>query len=290
MAQEMLNDKLAEIYFFAQDKDFAPYYDLVEDLLNPHLKITHDLMIDLVIESINRNRRTTINEPAVLVVGSGTGGEVLRIVRKLPLARIVAIDFSPPMNAQLREKYTAEFSGLEFDSNIDLLEFDFLSERCAPDSLVSGLYKKFGMHEFDAVVIGFVTHHYSPEQKLEFYRRVRAVLCKGGSLIHGDLFNYNSEWLSRLAHAVGEKWIEQLVDPDAKARNQWIKIQHIASRLCAAWIRHWNGTHIYSLMNNDSGGSSDAFPSHASALRELGFSEVECPLRLWEVGVIWARL
>jgi hypothetical protein len=290
MSVELRDNEVSETYFFAQNRDFAPYYDLIEDILNPYIQLTHDLVTDLLVEAVKHNRGGSLDKPAVLVIGSGTGGEVLRIARKMPQARIVAVDFSQPMNEQLREKFAAEFLEREFEKSIDLLEADFLSDMCSPGFLLDRLRNKFGIPRFDAVVIGFVTHHYLPAQKLEFYRRTKSVLCEGGSLIHADLFNFRSAWLSGLAHDLGQVWIEQLTNPDGRAGSHWTKIKHIASRLRSAWTRHWNSTHIYSPMNGDFSTSAAIFSSHVSALHELGFSEIECPMRLWEVGVIWARL
>jgi ubiquinone/menaquinone biosynthesis C-methylase UbiE len=277
----------SDVYFFAQDREFAPYYDLVDDILNPYLKVTHDLVTDLVVESVKRTRTARKGDPIILVVGSGTGSEVLRIARKLPQARIVAIDFSPLMNGQLREKFATAFPDKEFRSYVDLLECDFLSDACTPSSMEERLQAAFGADRFDAAVIGFVTHHYSAENKRQFYERIKSVLCDGGSLIHADLFNFDSTWLSGLAHQIGEKWITQLTDNNAGCK--WTKIQHIAARLQTAWVKHWNNTHIYTPLHNTQPGSASVFSSHMDALRQLGFSEIECPLRLWEVGVIWAR-
>jgi ubiquinone/menaquinone biosynthesis C-methylase UbiE len=278
----------SEVYFFAQDREFAPYYDLVEDILNPYLKVTHDLVTDLVVESVKRNKTTRKGDPVILVVGSGTGSEVLLIARKLPQARIVAVDFSPLMNSQLREKFSAAFPDQEFRSRVDLLECDFLSDACTPSSMIERLQETFGTDRFDAAVIGFVTHHYSAENKRQFYERIKSVLCNEGSLIHADLFNFDSAWLSGLAHQIGEKWIVQLTDGNARCR--WPKIQHIAARLQSAWVKHWNHTHMYTPLHNTQPASPGVFPNHMDALRQLGFSEIECPLRLWEVGVIWAKL
>src|SRR5262245_37886920 len=108
------------VYFFAQDERFVPLYDLIEDVLNPYLQATHDLMVELVVNSIGRERTDSANR-TVLVVGSGTGGEVLRLAKALPSAKIVAVDFSPLMNAQLKAKYAAHFPELGFDSNVHLL-------------------------------------------------------------------------------------------------------------------------------------------------------------------------
>ena len=275
-------------YFFAQDNEFAPYYDLIEKVLNPYLGVTQNLMIDLLAASINRSQ-TPEESQAVLVIGSGTGSEVLPIVKRLPQVKVVAVDFSAPMNAQLKRKYDMEFPGRPFDLHIELLEADFLSNECTPERLLASLDDKFGCSSFAAAIMGFVTHHYSAEQKLEFYRRIKAVLGHGGVLIHGDLFSYPSEWLSQLSHSIGEQWINQLINPSVETKlgltNQ------VARRLHDAWINHWNQTHVYAPVDDHHHSSPVAsFTSNMSTLRSLGFSEVECPLRIWEIGVIYSLL
>jgi hypothetical protein len=150
---------------------------------------------------------------------------------------------------------------------------------------------RFQAEKFSAVVIGFVTHHYSSEDKREFYLRAAGVLERGGILVHGDLFSYGSKWLAALAHQVGEDWItKQLTNPDSNLQSRFDKIRHIAARLRNAWLTHWNFTHVYAPVQWTSKSFSGDCLDHVTILRQLGFCEVECPFRLWELGIIWARL
>jgi SAM-dependent methyltransferase len=294
MAQEM--SEARDTYFFSHDQEFVQYYDIVAELISPHLKTIHDLMVDLVTESIEKchDGIDAVDRPCILIVGSGTGAEALRIAKRMPKARIVAVDFSPAMNEEFKKQYARSFPERHFATDIVLFEHDFLSSDCAPQSLTNSLNKYFPFEKFDAAVMGFVTHHYPPQQKLEFYQRMTSMLREGGTLVHGDLFSYGSQWLSGLAHETGERWMRrQLTDPDPNMRSAFEKIRHIADRLLDAWVQHWNNTHIYSPIDHQCDNmfaQAKSNPvSQIAMLRQLGFSEIECPFRLWEVGVIWAR-
>jgi hypothetical protein len=88
---------------------------------------------------------------------------------------------------------------------------------------------------------------------------------------------------------MGERWMRlQLTNPSCKLRPAFEKVRHIAPRLLEAWLTHWNTTHLYSPIELHHADSVDS--SHVKMLLDLGFSEIDCPFRLWEVGVLWARL
>jgi SAM-dependent methyltransferase len=139
-----------EVYFFSHDDDLVAYYDIVDDLLQEHLITIHDLMVELVVRSIRVRLADAIDPPRILVVGAGTGEEVLRICAQLPTAQIVAVDFSPAMNHILRKKYALAFPDRRLESNVFILESDFLDRECSPEKLTAILRDQFDARVFHA--------------------------------------------------------------------------------------------------------------------------------------------
>ena len=90
------NDK-KRVFFYA-DED-AKYYDIVEALTQPYIDLIHDTMVDLVEYSLTWLRQKPSDRPLYLLdVASGTGAEAFRLLERFDDLRIIAVDFSPPMN------------------------------------------------------------------------------------------------------------------------------------------------------------------------------------------------
>jgi len=106
----------------------------------------------------------------VLDLGCGTGLEEYFCMN--PSARITGIDLAPGMLAALRAKF--------------------------PDkalTLVQGSYfdTPFGEGAFDAAVSVESLHHFTREEKIPLYRKLRKALKAGGSFILTDYFAENDE-------------------------------------------------------------------------------------------------
>lgn len=290
----LFSDEDRKRIFFFTDED-AKYYDLVEELTQPCIGLIHDTMIDLVEYSLG-SKRAEAREQQLVVLdpGSGTGAEAFRLLARFDNIHIVAIDFSPAMNQEFRRKFLKRYPRLDFPTKVTLLEEDVFGTTCAPDELIEHLPGLASRDGYDAAVAGFFLHHYSAEQKREFYQRMYESLRPGGVLIHGDLFGFQSRALTRYAHDFGERWIrKQLSNPDAHLREKQGELGAHADRLCREWVAHWNCTHVYHPAERPYPESAvdSGYPcaDHESMIRAAGFREIACPFRLWEAGVIWAR-
>ena len=125
----------------------------------------------------------------VLDLGCGTGLELEEYFRLNPLARVTGIDLAPGMLAKLQEKF--------------------------PDkalTLVQGSYfvVPFGDCVFDAAVSVESLHHFTIEQKIPLYRKLKQAMKPGGYFILTDYFadtqeqeNFCRRELMRLMEAQG---------------------------------------------------------------------------------------
>jgi SAM-dependent methyltransferase len=101
----------------------------------------------------------------VLDLGAGDGRLLALVLLARPAARGVALDFSPPMLARLRERFAA-------DPRVEVVEHDL--DDPLPDR-----------GRFDAVVSSFAIHHLAHDRKRRLYEEVWAVLEPGG--VFGNL-------------------------------------------------------------------------------------------------------
>jgi len=285
-----------KIFFYA-NKD-VEHYDIVEKLTQPCIDLIHDTMVDLIEYSlIWRQQQELKRSLYILDIGSGTGAEALRLLNRFNNIHIVAIDFSPEMNKEFQRKFVEKFPNKDFDAKVTLLEEDFFSNNCAPERLFQHLPNHLVPRAFDAVIAGFFLHHYPTKKKSEFYHLIYNILCPHGVLVHGDLFNFQSAALSYYAHDFGECWIrKQLTNPDENLRSNYETLGSNANRLRKEWIDHWNNTHLYNPLNITLINNLDqrnqlkrVEPSHLELIRDAGFSQSDCPFRLWEAGIIWAQ-
>lgn len=96
----------------------------------------------------------------VLDLGSGDGRLLDLVLRHWPNGEGVALDFSPPMLAQLETRFGA-------DARVEIVDHDL--EVPLPS-----------WGTFDAVVSSFAIHHLAHERKRELYAEVWALLEPGG--------------------------------------------------------------------------------------------------------------
>ncbi len=105
--------------------------------------------------------------PDILDLGCGTGLELGYYFKTVHGARINGIDLAPGMDEVLRKKFP--------DKSLTLIAgsyFDVPLEECA----------------FDAAVSVESLHHFTKEEKLPLYEKVRKALRPGGFLILTDYF------------------------------------------------------------------------------------------------------
>lgn len=109
---------------------------------------------------------------AVLDLGCGTGLELGYYFDLVPTARVTGVDLAPGMLDALRSKFPDRTLTLILGSYFDV---------------------PFGEEVFDAAVSVESLHHFTKEEKLPLYRKLRAALKPGGWFILTDYFALSDE-------------------------------------------------------------------------------------------------
>lgn len=109
--------------------------------------------------------------PTFLDLGCGHGDVTAEILKVVPEASVVMVDFSGEMLRRAGERFAN-------DDRVRILEQD----------LNSGLPAALAESQFDAVVSCFALHHIGPENRVALYRQIRGVLSHDGLFINGDRF------------------------------------------------------------------------------------------------------
>lgn len=288
-----ISDEIRKKIFFYAYED-AKYYDIIEELTQPHIDLIHDTMVDLMEYSLTWNSDKNRDRTYYLLdVASGSGAEAFRLLKRFKNIHIVTVDFSPPMNSEFRRKFVALYRDCNINSKVTMIEEDFFSESLSPEKLISLLPEDLNPRVFDGVIAGFFLHHYPTEIKKEFFKKTFSVLRPSGALILCEAINFMSKDLTEFSHDFGEKWIiKQFTNSDEHLRSNINKLGKNATRLKQSWIDHWNNTHIYlpdTKFDRIQTLGCKKIPSYATIAMNAGYQDIGFPFRFWEVGVLWAK-
>ena len=216
-------------------------------------------LIDAVEEAAGRP------DPLVLDLGCGPGSLSVRLLDRIPAARIIAIDTDPVLLALGRTAY-GQRDGLRF-TDLDLRADGWTGEL--------GLDRPA-----DAAVSTTALHWLRPEALHTMYARLATVLRPGGLLLDGDHLTEDPAevpTLARLGQALIERE-EQRRFPDGLPetwQGWWEAIKEdpaLAAPLAEREQRR--------LSENHHGSESVQLATHVDGLRAAGFTEI---------GTIWQR-
>jgi ubiquinone/menaquinone biosynthesis C-methylase UbiE len=123
------------------------------------------------LEVILRVLRFLPRQPAsFLDLGAGDGILLATLLKAYPEAAGVAVDFSPLMLEQARERLE------RFAPRVRIVEAD----------LQQPSWREQAPGPFDAVVSGFAIHHLPHERKRSLYREIHDVLAPGGVFLNAE--------------------------------------------------------------------------------------------------------
>lgn len=109
---------------------------------------------------------------SILDLGCGTGLEIGYYFDIVPTAKVTGIDLAPGMLNMLRNKFPDKSLSLILGSYFDV---------------------PFGLNVFDAVVSVESLHHFTIEEKIPLYKKLREALKMGGYFILTDYFALTEE-------------------------------------------------------------------------------------------------
>ena len=129
----------------------------------------------------------------ILDLGCGTGLELKEYFEINPTAKVTGIDLSPEMLNALREKFPNKEMNLILGSYFDV---------------------PFGENEFDCALSVESLHHFTKEEKIPLYKKLRASLKDGGYFILTDYFAATEEQENTLRQELMKIRKEQCLKDD----------------------------------------------------------------------------
>jgi tRNA (cmo5U34)-methyltransferase len=163
----------------------AEFFDRRVDTYEAHMR---EIMptFDEFYSSVAGQIPITSQPLSILDLGCGTGLELDFVFRRVPDARITAVDVSPDMLARLETKLSD-------------------SPHRPQVSIVRGSYLTMAFPErsFDHAISVQTMHHFTPDVKRGLYSRIARALKPGGAYIEGDYVVSPEEERSRLARYEG---------------------------------------------------------------------------------------
>jgi len=202
-------------------------------------------------------------DPLVLDLGCGPGSLAVRLLDRMPAARVVGIDADPLLLALGRAAYGAR-AGLSF-ADLDLR--------------VPGWPAELGLDRpADAAVSTTALHWLEPSALRAMYAGLAAVLRPGGLVLNGDHLTEDEAQapvLARLDRALTERWEDRAGacgdEEDWKSWWQAATADPVLAGPAAERARR-------RLSEDHHGSESVRLVEHVRALRAAGFTEI---------GTIW---
>ena len=208
-----------------------------------------------VMMSILKTRETPIASFVDLGCGDGILGATL--LGEYPLARGVFVDFSEPMLEQAQAQLN-EYAGQLLFENLDYGHPAWVNEM-------------LGSSPFDAIVSGYSIHHQADARKREVYEEIFALLKPGG-------------WFVNIEH----------VSSAAKLNIDLFENHYLTARHTIE--QNQGGTRTFDELaaeykNRPDKAANILAPVELQCgwLREIGFEEVDCYFRIYELAVFAGR-
>lgn len=211
----------------------------------------------LQLEVIRRITGQWLPDPSeILDLGCGDGILGRFLLENFPSAKGVFVDFSDPMLEVARGKLGDNVSA-------SVLNADFASPKWV-DSVSSYL-------PFDIVISGFAIHHQPDERKKELYGEIYKLLCPGGVFLNLEHVRSSTPEVETLFE---EFYTEHL-------HSQQLKSDPDAKKETAA--------EIYRNRPDKDEDKLTSVETQCEWLREIGFNDVDCFFKLYEIALFGGR-
>ena len=191
-----------------------------------------------------------------LDLGCGDGILGRAILAKYPDAKGIFLDFSEPMLAAAKSK-------VENSANLEFISQDFGVKEWVDSVKNQGL--------FDVIVSGFAIHHQPDERKKEIYGEIYQLLKPGGIFVNLEHIASNTEWVQKI---FDELFIDSLYGFNQQ-HNSGKSRQEIAQEY---YYRPDKAANILAPVE-----------IQCNWLKELGFINVDCYFKIFEIALFGGR-
>lgn len=188
-----------------------------------------------------------------LDLGCGDGVLGQAILDRFPGAHVVLADFSEPMLDAARKRFSGRNAAVEFAA--------------ADYSDAGWLAAVASFAPFDAVVSGFSIHHQPDTRKREVYAEIFRLLESGGMFINVEHVSSPTQWLTSLND---ELFVESLYRLHQNRSREEVAAEY--------YHRPDKSANILAPVELQCGW-----------LREIGFTDVDCYLKVFELAVFGGR-
>src|SRR5450432_1972275 len=191
-----------------------------------------------------------------LDLGSGDGVLASAVLDRFPDAQAVLVDFSTPMLDAARRRFARR------DGSVRFVDADY-----GVASWTREIAGSVGSPPFDAIVSGYSIHHQPDPRKIEIYREIFGLLAPGGIFLNVEHVLSASPWVAAVHD---ELFIDHLHRHHAGQSRREVAETYYERPDKAANI---------------------LAPVEAQCqwLREIGFTDVDCYLKIFELAVFGGR-
>jgi len=208
--------------------------------------------IDTMLRLIDANKRPV---KKFLDLGCGDGFLSSVMLAKYPASKAVLLDMSGPMLEAAGQKLE------KYKNRISILKYDF------GKSSWLGAVKKSG--PFDAVVSRFAIHHQPDASKKRIYRHIYSLLAKGGIFVHIEHVSSTGKWAEKI-------FDERFVDSIYENRTDKSKSRaEVAAK--------------YYYRPDKKENKLTPVDIQCSWLKKIGFKDVDCYFKIFELAVFAGR-
>ena len=187
----------------------------------------------------------------ILDIGAGDGILLATLLEAIPDANGVAVDFSPLMLEQTRQRLD------QFGQRATAVEAD----------LQSSAWKNSLPPLFDVIVSGFAIHHLSHERKRALYEEIYGLLADGGVFVNSEHVASTSPRIEQMFNAAMTEHLFQR----RKEKGEEVTLEQVRREYIQRPDRAAN---ILALMEDQ-----------CQWLREIGFREVDCFWKYFELAI-----
>jgi ubiquinone/menaquinone biosynthesis C-methylase UbiE len=210
--------------------------------------------VDVMLRLLRANGRPVRR---FLDLGCGDGFLAAAVLAEWPAARAVLMDFAQPMLEAAQSKLGST------GADVVILQGDYA------DPSWLGLLE--GEAPFDAIVSGFSIHHQPDDLKKRIYREIFSLLAPGGIFV-------NIEHCSSAT-----PWVEQLHDA------RMIDCQYEAAVRAGSGQTREQVERRFKERQDQQANILSPAEDQCQWLREIGFQDVDCYLKIFELAVFGGR-